>query len=89
MVMCTGGLAVWISQGNADPTLLGLGQGTRDFWVGQDHCNASMATPVDPLPCLEFTGCEPGNPVRYCEFTGNVEVPSFAASALWNFFKGL
>lgn len=89
---CTGGPAVWISQGNSDATLLTLGQETRNFWVQQNHCNASsMGTPVEPPPCVEYTGCEPGSPVRYCEYNGNgsLDVPSFAAAGVWNFFKGL
>jgi len=81
---------VWISQGNADLTVQ-LGQQTRDFWVQKNRCNAGMRTPVDPSTCLEFMGCEPGNPVRYCEYNGDgrFNVPSFAATGLWNFFKGL
>jgi poly(3-hydroxybutyrate) depolymerase len=85
---CTGGLAVWISQGNADMTRM-LGRDNRDFWIQQNQCNATMTTPVDPSPCLEYAGCEMGNPVRYCEYTGNQDVPSFAATAVWNFLKAL
>jgi hypothetical protein len=87
---CLGGLAAWISQGNADMTV-SLGQASRDFWAQQNHCNASMSAPVDPKPCLEYMGCEPGDPLRYCEYDGNgtMDVPSFAASGVWNFFKGL
>jgi len=86
--MCTGGLAVWISQGNADTTYM-LGKANRDFWVQQNHCDATMSTPVEPSPCLEYVGCELGRPVRYCEYSGNQDVPSFAASAVWSFLKAL
>jgi polyhydroxybutyrate depolymerase len=85
---CTGPLAVWISQGNADMTRT-LGRATREFWIQQSHCDATMSTMVDPSPCLEYAGCEMGSPVRYCEYAGNQEVPSFAAAAVWNFFKAL
>lgn len=87
--MCRGGLAVWISQGNADATPRMLGQADRDFWVTQNQCSASASMPVDPSPCIEYAGCATGRPVRYCEYAGNQDVPSFAAAALWNFFKGL
>jgi polyhydroxybutyrate depolymerase len=85
---CTGPLAVWISQGNADMTLA-LGKASRAFWIQQNQCSATLSTPVDPSPCLESVGCASGSPVRYCEYDGNQDVPSFAASAVWNFFKGL
>jgi polyhydroxybutyrate depolymerase len=88
MEMCTGGLAVWISQGDADVTRM-LGRDSRDFWVQQNQCDATMSAPVEPSPCIEFMGCEMGRPVRYCEYPGNQTVPSFAAAAVWNFLKGL
>ena len=85
---CTGSLGVWISQGSSDTTRM-LGRADRDFWVKQNQCNAIMSTPVEPSPCLEYLGCEMGGPVRYCEYVGNQDVPSFAAAAVWTFFKGL
>jgi pimeloyl-ACP methyl ester carboxylesterase len=87
MRACTGGLAVWISQGNADLTRA-LGRATRDFWLEQNQCNETLSTPVDP-PCFEYTVCDSQYPVRYCEYDGGVDVPSFAAAALWTFLKGL
>lgn len=86
--MCTGALAVWISQGDADMTRT-LGREDRDFWLQQNQCDATMSAPVEPSPCVEFMGCEVGSPVRYCEYRGNQEVPSFAAAAVWSFFQGL
>jgi len=86
--VCPGKLAAWISQGNADMTRV-LGRANREFWVQQNQCNASSSVPVEPAPCVEFTGCEMGRPVRYCEYDGNQEIPSFAASAIWTFLRGL
>jgi poly(3-hydroxybutyrate) depolymerase len=85
---CTGGLAVWISQGDADPTRM-LGRESRDFWIQQNQCDATMTVPVSPSPCIAYVGCEMGNPVHYCEYDGNQDVPSFATTAVWNFFRGL
>ncbi len=87
---CTGEFAVWISQGNQD-TAFGLmnGRADRDFWVQRNACDASASTPVDPSPCVEYSGCTPGFAVRYCEYNGDLGLPSFAASGLWEFFKGL
>jgi hypothetical protein len=89
MTTCPGGLAVWISQGNIDPMFLRLGRMNKDFWVTQNQCNATVSAPVDPAPCVEYAGCAMGHPVRYCEYVGNEDVPSFAASAIWSFFKAL
>jgi len=88
METCAGELAVWISQGNADMTRM-LGRDSRDFWVRQNQCDATMTVPVEPSPCLEYRGCEPGYPVRYCEYDGGVELPSFAAAGVWSFMQGL
>ena len=87
---CQGEFAVWISQGNAD-TAFGImnGRADRDFWVQRNTCDASMSTPVDPSPCVEYAACDPGFAVRYCEYAGDLGLPSFAASGLWRFFKAL
>lgn len=88
MATCNAGLAVWISQGNADMTRM-LGRDSRDFWVGHNQCDLTMTAPVDPSPCIEYFGCEPANPVRYCEYDGGIDAPDFAATGVWSFFKGL
>jgi polyhydroxybutyrate depolymerase len=87
--MCTGETAVMITQGNADPMMLGLGRGNRDFWAARNSCDLRMPAPVDPMPCVEYAACDDGYPVRYCEFDGDVGLPTFAASGLWSFFKSL
>ena len=83
---CAGPLAVWISQGNADMTRT-LGRANRDSWIKQNECDANRFVPVDPSPCVEYQGCKMGSPVRYCEYAGNQDVPSFAAAAVWNFLR--
>jgi polyhydroxybutyrate depolymerase len=85
---CQGELAVWMSLGNAD-TGVAMGRMNRDFWVKENHCNASMSTPVDPSPCIEYAGCDATFPVRYCEYNGDLNLPSFAAAGIWEFFKSL
>ncbi|HEX4337308.1 MAG TPA: hypothetical protein VH062_15435 [Polyangiaceae bacterium] len=87
---CQGEFAVWISQGNAD-TAFGImnGRADRDFWVQRNTCDASTSKPVDPSPCIEYAACDPGYAVRYCEYPGDLGLPSFAASGLWTFFKTL
>lgn len=86
---CVGELAVWVTQGNADMSVQS-GRSNRSFWAKHNRCDdVSMSSPVDPAPCVEYLGCDPGFPVRYCEYDGNLDLPSFAASGLWAFFKQL
>lgn len=86
--MCTK-TAVWLAQGNVDPMMLGLGKGNRDYWAGRNSCDVRMPVSVSPSPCVEYAGCDAGYPVRYCEFDGAAEVPTFTANGVWDFFKAL
>jgi poly(3-hydroxybutyrate) depolymerase len=68
---CVGQIAVWISQGNADPTVKPeSGRMARDFWAKRNHCDTTMSMPVDPAPTVEYAGCDAGFAVRYCEYDG-------------------
>jgi polyhydroxybutyrate depolymerase len=84
---CLGEPAVWLLQGNADPMMLGIGLGNRDFWAGKNSCDVTMGSPVPPAGCEEYAGCDAGYPVQYCQYDGNTDLPSFAASGVWDFFK--
>jgi polyhydroxybutyrate depolymerase len=87
---CVGQIAVWISQGNADPTVKpASGQGARDFWAKRNHCDTTMSKPVDPAPTVEYAGCDPGFAVRYCEYEGDHNLPAYAPKGIWDFFKTL
>jgi poly(3-hydroxybutyrate) depolymerase len=87
---CVGQLAVWISQGNADPTVkVTSGQMARDFWAQRNHCNVAMSAPVDPAPTVEYAGCDAGFAVRYCEYDGEHNLPAYAPKGIWDFFKTL
>ena len=85
---CEGDVAVWISQGNADP-LMPLGRANRDFWANRNKCTLNRPKPVEPSSCVEYDGCTSGHPVVYCEYDGDLRPPDFAASAVWAFFKRL
>jgi polyhydroxybutyrate depolymerase len=87
---CQGQVAALIAQGKADtPTAVANGKMASDFWGKRNGCDTAMSTPVEPIPCQEFAGCNAGFAVRYCEYDGNLDLPPFAASAVWGFFKGL
>jgi poly(3-hydroxybutyrate) depolymerase len=87
---CVGAPAAWILQGSMEAmNVVGLGRGNRDYWVTQSGCTAKTL-PVAPAPCVEYTGCNAGSVVRYCEHTGNDStLPSFASAGLWSFFSAL
>lgn len=84
---CVGQVAVWMSNGDNDMVVPTMSERTsRDIWVAANHCQMA-STPVDPSPCLEYTGCDANYPVTWCEFSGGHTIPSFAPNAIWNFFS--
>lgn len=85
---CQGDVAVWITQGNRD-VLPGAGRANRDFWVQRNGCELRTPTSVEPAPCVEYRACNAGSPVRFCEYDGTRDLPSFAADGVWQFFKSL
>jgi polyhydroxybutyrate depolymerase len=86
---CVGSSAVWLlQQTDADPSIVGAGLGNRDFWAGRNGCDVRSATTLDPPQCVDYAGCSPGLPVRYCEQTGTAP-PSFVAGATWALFRSL
>ena len=60
------------------------------FWAArllkQNNCG-TQTKPVDPSPCVEYQECTSGFPVVWCEWDGDHATPSFAASAVADFFK--
>jgi len=87
---CVGEVAVWISQGNADPVVTpdAGGRKARDFWLGRNGCSMG-SMPVSPEPTVEYAGCNAGLPVRYCEYDGEHNLPPYAPKGIWDFFKSL
>lgn len=76
----------WIAYGTNDGYLPAYGWHTRDFWIARNHCSTDSG-PVDPSPCVSFSGCDPGYPVVWCLWPGQHEWPSFAAGGVWRFFS--
>ncbi len=84
---CVGQVAVWMSNGDNDTVVpTAQEEASRDFWVSANHCQ-TQGMPVDPSPCIAYPGCDPGNPVTWCEFMGGHTIPPFAASAIWKFLS--
>lgn len=87
---CQAPVAMLIAQGDADMIYsVKDGRETRDSWVAVNGCDATQTSSLRDPPCVEYTSCQPGAPVRYCEFAGGHELPSFAAEASWRFFSML
>jgi poly(3-hydroxybutyrate) depolymerase len=84
---CTGQVAVWMSNGDNDTVVSTASErASKDFWVKTNHCQ-TQSMPVEPSPCVAFTGCDQGYPVTWCEFMGGHTVPSFSPAAIWTFFS--
>lgn len=80
--------AAWISHGIYDDFVNygTVGIAAKDYYVAANHCSTNTV-PVDPSPCVEYQGCDGGNPVVWCPFIGPHGTPGFAPSAIWNFFS--
>jgi polyhydroxybutyrate depolymerase len=87
--VCPGKAAVWLMQGSAEPSTMMFGNDNRDYWVNRNGCDASTPMAVAPAPCVAYAGCDPGFPVRFCAYDPGPELPSFTASAIWDFFSAL
>jgi len=84
---CVGQVAAWIAHGDTDSTVsLGSGQGSRDYWLGTNHCTMTTM-PTEPSPCVAYQGCDAGHPVHWCVFPGGHTQPSFGSAAIWSFFS--
>lgn len=81
-------IAAWITHGDAD-TMVPYADGVSALnrIVTLNHCG-STTTPVAPSPCVQYDGCNSGEPVVWCSVGGEGHaIPSFAASAIASFFS--
>ena len=88
---CTGQVAAWIAHGNNDETVdFSNGESSRDHWAAANGCDTSQSTVPSPnYPCVEYVGCDPSYPVRWCEYDDGHDWASFAPEAMHDFFSGL
>ena len=90
---CAGPVAAWIAHGMSDSTVpFSQGEGSRDHWAGADGCDMAEG-PVEPAPCVAYTGCDDGLPVHWCAHDeptlGGHGWPDWAGPAIWSFFAAL
>jgi polyhydroxybutyrate depolymerase len=84
---CMGEVAAILFHGQSDNVVsFASGQGSRDHWVEANGCS-TMTMPGSPSQCVEYTGCNDGYPVVWCEYPGGHTQPSFGPDAIWAFFE--
>jgi len=86
---CTGEVAVWLAHAENDETVaFQNGVDSRDRWLEANGCSTEVA-PVQPAPCVEYSGCDAGLPVRWCVYQDGHNWPEFGPEGIWSFFSGL
>jgi len=82
---CTGSVSAMLSHGSADTDVpISNGIGSRDHWLEVNGCEGAASTPIDPSPCVTYTGC--AEPVLWCQHTGGHGWPDFAGAGIRGFF---
>jgi poly(3-hydroxybutyrate) depolymerase len=83
---CTGNPHVLMRTGKADTaSTRDSVVKTRDFWTMHKGCDADVPRPVEPAPCVSYTGC--GASVIWCEDGGSHGWPGYATRAMWDLFS--
>jgi poly(3-hydroxybutyrate) depolymerase len=88
---CSGQVGRMYVHDNTDnDNLLEWDTPSRDRMIQTNNCD-STTDPVEPSPCVEYQGCDPGYPVVWCETSGqgHSRQDDLAAPAFWNFFQSL
>jgi poly(3-hydroxybutyrate) depolymerase len=87
---CTGTqpIAYFGSHGNMDPTInIAMGRTVRDTFVMRNHCTTTTV-PGSPSGCVNYQGCDAGDPVTWCEYDDNMHrPPPYSGDAIWRFFS--
>jgi poly(3-hydroxybutyrate) depolymerase len=85
--MCADPVPMLGIHGTADESVtLQSGISARNVWVAENGCTMTTM-PSTPTGCVDYQGCMGENAVKWCEHSGTHMVPSFAADAIWNFFR--
>ncbi len=80
-------IAMWGSHGTSDNVVpLEDGRAALEKVLQQSHCGTET-TPVEPSPCVQYQGCDPGYEVTWCEWDGQHGIPSFGSEAIAEFFS--
>lgn len=81
---------MYIHDENDNDNLIAWDEPSRNRMIDTNNCSMNTA-PVDPSPCVEYQGCDPGYPVVWCKTSGqgHSRQDQLAAPAFWNFFQRL
>ncbi len=90
---CSGDVAALLIHDQDDTTVnISASEGTRDGYLEANGCDAAApTTPLDPSPCVQYTGCDARLPVVWCETSGqnHSRQDALAAPAFWSFLSSL
>lgn len=87
---CTEQVAVWLAHGVNDMVVpFATGVTSRDGWLGRNRCGEVSMALTSPAGCIEYTSCNEGASVRWCEHQEGHDWPDFAPPAIWAFFRSL
>jgi hypothetical protein len=85
----TNSVAFWGAHGTANGAdgvvPIADGRAARDEFLARNGCGTAT-TPVNPSPCVTYSGCRAGYPVTWCEFNGGHSPWSPAGQGVWDFF---
>ena len=86
----SGTVATFINNASDDRKVpIAKGIATRNFWTAKNQCS-SATIPVPPSPCVQYSGCMTGKPVRWCQDAGGMHAyPAYVSPAIWHFFSTL
>ena len=94
--LCEGSAAAWTAHDPQDQLIdyTTAGLALRDYWLDANVCG--QETRQLSNGCVEYTNCNEGNPVRWCQYSqadkpysSHHEWPSFAPEAVADFFLTL
>jgi len=66
---------------------LASGESSRDHFLKTNGCG-NTSSPLNPAPCVTYSGCKPKKSVAWCQHDGGHEIPAFSAAGIWAFFNG-
>jgi poly(3-hydroxybutyrate) depolymerase len=84
---CKGNPGVMLSYGKGDEAshTTAAAKATK-FWIERKGCKPDAPMPVDPSPCVSYTGCKDDIPFVLCAHPGGHPLPAYAPKGFWNFF---
>lgn len=88
---CSGQVGrMFVHDSNDNDNLVEWDTPSRDRMIDANNCSTSTMA-VDPSPCVQYEGCDPGYPVVWCQTSGqgHSRQDGLAAPAFWDFFQDL